>query len=408
MSFRTIAVIVAILLVAGGIGAYVLFQKPAQVAAAELEILQGEVEVWPTPQAHNLVASANMVLPATARVKTRAGSRAVLRFKSGSLIRIDENTEIALSDVSEVAGRGRVSFQVESGQAWARVRQLLETESFEVTTANTVAQVRGTSFNTRYHAPTTTVLVWQGIVGVQFRDPETRQVSGQLGEVLVGERKSVRLDPATPTVGIKPQDVTPAEVDDPWVVFNRTEDRKLDEATGVSAREPVSPETATTTATTTPAVTAPTVETRATLKLQTTPAPSPSASEQPKPAYVEPSPKPIATPKALEISYDGSSSIFVSDTIQFIATLVSSDGKRENATDRVQWAVSSTLGTITNDGFFTAKRSGTGRVTASLVAGSDILRASYPITVKDLPSSNPPPLEQPNPPSREYPYNLQY
>ncbi|MBI2624607.1 FecR domain-containing protein [Candidatus Parcubacteria bacterium] len=401
MSSRTIAVIIVILLVAGGIGAYMMFKKPTQVAAAELEVLQGEVEVWPTPQAKNLVASANMSLPATARVKTRPQSRAVLKFKSGSIIRIDENTEIALSDVSDVAGQSRVSFRVESGQAWARVQQLLETESFEATTANTVAQVRGTSFNTRYRAPTTTVFVWQGVVGVAFRDPETKQVSGQLGEVRVGERKSVRLDPSTPAVGIELRDVTPDEVDDPWVLFNRVEDRKLDKAAGPQASEPVLSEIATTTVTATPSATTPPVETQGKLKIQTAPAPPQPAPDQPKQEnkteYVEPAPKPTAIPKALEISYDGSSSIFAGDTIQFIATLVYSDGKRANATDRVQWAVSSVLGTITEDGFFTAKRAGTGQVTASLVADSNILRGSLPLTVKELSASNIPPANQPKP-----------
>lgn len=412
MSARTIAVIIVILLIAAGIGAYVLLKKPATVAAAELEILQGEVEVQPTPQARVLTASANMALPATARIKTKSGSRAALKFKSGSLIRIDENTEIVLADLSDVAGKSRVSFQVESGQAWARVRQLLETESFEATTANTVAQVRGTSFNTRYHAPTTTLFVWKGMVGTLFRDPETKQVDERIGEVRVGERKSVRLDPVTPAVGIQPRDVTPEEVEDPWVLFNRGEDRRLDEAEGIPVAEPVAPETATTTATTTPAVTASTVETRETPKIQ-----SPAATQQPAPPAAEPpreqprteEPRPPATPKTLEISYDGSPSIFVDDTIQFIATLIFSDGRRELATDRVQWAVSSFLGTITKDGFFRATRVGTGQVTASLVIGSDILRASYPITVRALPSPEQPqsPPEYPNgqqPPGEDHSY----
>lgn len=410
MPSRTLAVIIVILLVAGGVGAYLMFKKPASVAAAELEILQGEVEVQPTPQARSLLASATMALPATARIKTKPGGRALLRFTSGSLIRIDENTEIALSDVSDVAGKSRVSFQVESGQAWARVKQLLETESFEATTANTVAQVRGTAFNTRYHAPTTTLFVWKGVVGTLFRNPETKQVDERTHEVRVGERKSVRLDPSTSAGGIQPQDVTPDEVADPWVLFNRGEDRKLDEAEGIPVAAPIVPEVATSTPTTTPAATAPSVETRATLKIQ-----QPDATQPPSvvpPPAAEPrteTPKPAATPKALEISYDGSPSIFTGDTIQFIATFIFSDGRRELATDRAQWAASSALGTITKDGFFKAIRAGTGQVTASLVQGSDILRASYPITVKalPLPEQPQPPPEHPTdqqPSSEEIPY----
>ncbi len=413
MSSRTIAVIVAILFVAGGIGAYLILKKPASVAAAELEILQGEVEVQPTPQARSLVASAAMSLPATARIKTKAGGKAVVRFKSGSLIRLDENTEIVLAEIVETARSSRIQVNVETGQAWARVKQLLETDSFSVTTPNTVAHVRGTAFNTRYAAPTTTLFVWKGAVGIAFRDPETKQINTQLGEVRVDERKSVRLDPATPAVGIRPVDVTAEEAEVPWVVSNRAEDRKVDASQGVREEQEEMPETSGQATSTSPATSA---EDRAgKFNVSPTPRVEPQALE-PEPSLPETttSSKPDvqppalpAVPEALQITHDfpEDTVFFPGDSAAFSAWLVFADKRREGATDRVQWAVSSALGTITRDGFAKFNRAGTGAVTASLVLNGKILRISHPLTVKAAVQPAPPSeTEQPpGTPSEQYP-----
>ncbi|MBI3304787.1 FecR domain-containing protein [Candidatus Parcubacteria bacterium] len=403
MSSRTIFAIVAVLLVAAGIGAYFLFQKPAGVSAAELEVLQGEVEVQPTPQARSLVASAAMSLSATARIKTKAGGKAVVRFKSGSLIRLDENTEIVLAEVAETARASRIQVNLETGQAWARVKQLLETDSFSVTTPNTVAHVRGTAFNARYEAPTTTLLIWKGVVGVAFRDPVTKQINTRLGEVRVGERKSVRLDPETPAVGIRPVDVTVEEVEDPWVASNRAQDRKVDASQGVREEQEqvfgISGQ-ATPTPPTTPAE-----DQVEKFKLSPTPKVELQAHEpEPSPPKTTTSSKPDvglpvlpAVPDALEITHDfpEDTVFFPGDSANFSAWLVFSDRRREGATDRVQWAVSSALGTITKEGFAKFNRAGTGAVTASIVIEGKIMRASHAVTVKAVIQPPPPPKGEP-------------
>ena len=90
-----------------------------------------------------------MEIPQGAHVITGQSASVALRFASGSLIRVGENTEVALENLEQgaPAAKRKEKVRVVVGRIWARVMKLLgQTSSFEVVTKHAVAGVRGTAF----------------------------------------------------------------------------------------------------------------------------------------------------------------------------------------------------------------------------------------------------------------------
>ena len=154
------------------------------------------------------------------KVRTSEVGRAVITHDSEILTSLDSNSEVTLS-----LGEDGKSTKIElaAGATWSKVERALEQdEMYEVYTPTMVAAVRGTSFGVSLD-PTKSLVVTEGLVRAQQRDPETgepraeTEVLVQAGNTLedTGERFIVR-------------STTEADRDD-WYVENNPTDEPVGE-----------------------------------------------------------------------------------------------------------------------------------------------------------------------------------
>jgi ferric-dicitrate binding protein FerR (iron transport regulator) len=101
------------------------------------------------------------------QLRTQAGARLELRFGSGTIVRVGENSSLVLSEAPPMGGRFRAKLVF--GNFWAHVRKLLVGETFAVETENAVAGVRGTIFRVESGSDVEFVRVYEGRVHVESR-----------------------------------------------------------------------------------------------------------------------------------------------------------------------------------------------------------------------------------------------
>ncbi len=131
-----LSVLALIIMVAGIVAYPVFFSK---TITAQLYIDEGEVQVdtgngWQQ-------ATDEMELTVKDKVRTLAG-KATLILMEASVIRLGENTEISLDQLSKKA----ISLKQSAGETWNKVERLAGLESYKIETPTTVATVRGTGF----------------------------------------------------------------------------------------------------------------------------------------------------------------------------------------------------------------------------------------------------------------------
>ena len=103
-------------------------------------------------------------------VKTKESSRFEAKLRDGSMLRLSSNSQLALDQIrfdrSQPRRKKKVRAKLFFGKVWASVTSLFNAESsFEVSTPNAVAGVRGTKFTATTSADgETTVKVYGGKV----------------------------------------------------------------------------------------------------------------------------------------------------------------------------------------------------------------------------------------------------
>jgi len=80
------------------------------------------------------------------RLKTEPVSFCELQFTDFGIIRIQEDTEVAIADVYLVEEQNRVKVKLEEGKLLCKVRKLGKGDEFQVRTSTALAGVRGTEF----------------------------------------------------------------------------------------------------------------------------------------------------------------------------------------------------------------------------------------------------------------------
>ena len=132
-------------------------------------------------------------IPAGGSIQTFADSRASLRLPSGTLIRLAPETTVQIAGLTagNPAAQRKESIRMSVGRLWAKVSRLFGDESsFEVTTNNAVAGVRGTAFfveasgaNDRFTVDHGTIVVGNGGQNLTLDGPgATGSFSGGLSE----------------------------------------------------------------------------------------------------------------------------------------------------------------------------------------------------------------------------------
>jgi hypothetical protein len=89
-------------------------------------------------------------------VQTDASGLAEIKFKDGSLTRLDHDTVFTLDKLVNTTGKRQVEGTVSAGQTWNRVQKLSETESFQQKGNGATAAVIGTAFVTKCSLPSGT------------------------------------------------------------------------------------------------------------------------------------------------------------------------------------------------------------------------------------------------------------
>jgi hypothetical protein len=113
----------------------------AQAGTATLTILAGQVQVQP-PTGAFAAARDGQTVAVGSRVRTGAGSRAVLTFFDGSTATLDPDTEISLDRIESSGNQGGLLTGVglAVGRVWAQVTSLVERgSSFEVQAGSATA-----------------------------------------------------------------------------------------------------------------------------------------------------------------------------------------------------------------------------------------------------------------------------
>jgi hypothetical protein len=132
--------------------------------------VKGTVEVGAKEEGPWKKLKKNRRVPVGHFVKTGAGARAELKFSDGSVIRIGEDSVLAVNEAA-FSGKSKevqVKATLVGGKAWSKVSKLAgENARFEVQSDNAVAGVRGTIFRLNVDSEDATVVkVYTGSVAV--------------------------------------------------------------------------------------------------------------------------------------------------------------------------------------------------------------------------------------------------
>jgi len=174
--------IMAIICIAG----FVILTLTSDVVKAQLIIESGTVQVKHTGSWTE--ATSGMELYQSDSVRTGYNASASIILFKGSVIRLDNNTEITLKKIIQQEETS-VTIQQDAGRTWNTVQKISGIDNYEVQTPTTVASVRGTSFDVNVHANGITVVsVIKGMVNV------SKTENGTVFIVELNENWSITVD----------------------------------------------------------------------------------------------------------------------------------------------------------------------------------------------------------------------
>lgn len=162
------------------------------IATAILASVTGDVQVqknhvWQGAKSEDKIAQDDVI-------KTGSNSNATILFGSGSLMRVDANSEIALSNYSKDGDTWIIKINQIIGRTWNRVQKLVGSSVYEVNTPTAVATVRGTAFGIDANASGSAVTVDEGTVSAKLVDTKTpdRKI---ISEVQIHKQEQIEITP---------------------------------------------------------------------------------------------------------------------------------------------------------------------------------------------------------------------
>jgi len=150
---------------------FLFISTTSNVVDAQLIIENGSVQVkhfgsWAD-------ATNGMNLYQSDSIKTGDNTSASIIILKGSIIRLDENTEITLKEIIQ-EDKISVTIQQDAGRTWNTVQKISGIDNYEVETPTTVASVRGTSFDVNVDDEGVTIVsVIKGIVNISITENNT-------------------------------------------------------------------------------------------------------------------------------------------------------------------------------------------------------------------------------------------
>ncbi len=189
-----------------------------------LSITGGDVLVMKPGEQEWKRAEAGMTLGVDYKIKTQAGGKAAVTFFEGSVIELDENTEITLANLGLVDTTTNIKLKQAVGETISRVKKLSDAAStYEIETRAATMAVRGT---TVFTAVSTNETAFFGSIEGSFF------VTAQGKQTVVPDGKHVNVNPgeppgepepgATPTAAptTEPPTIPPTSAPMPDISFN--------------------------------------------------------------------------------------------------------------------------------------------------------------------------------------------
>jgi hypothetical protein len=158
------------------------------IAAGKAKMLEYGVKEWETAY-----SGTKMFLGDS--VKTSMGSRGVLQFFNGTVVRMDEDTEIVITDITKRSDVEKIGMTLNHGNVWINKVQTegVDESDFQVRTSHLQVSDVGTVFEVESNT-VETVRVIQGSVNVQILDTDEKKTL--LDTVQVGVGQEMNLDEA--------------------------------------------------------------------------------------------------------------------------------------------------------------------------------------------------------------------
>lgn len=187
---------------------------------AVLEIFEGPVSVMLPDREATEEARTGMPIPQGTIVSTGTTGRAQIIYPGGTVTRLDNSTTIKLTTFN--SQKYQIIVNIFQGKIWSRIKKLLGTESYETQTSNTVATVRGTSYE---HSVTEldedSILVLEGKVDFECTDYQNLKTS-------LNANKKAKVHCNTDTT-LESEDITPQDLQKDWVKFNTVKNNNLED-----------------------------------------------------------------------------------------------------------------------------------------------------------------------------------
>lgn len=154
-------------------------------------------------------------------IKTDATGMAEVDFPSGSVTRVAQDSEIVLQSFD--ASSGNTSVKINIGKIWSRVAKVLGKEDFQTESNNLIASVRGTSYGHELS------LDGKDIVTVAKSTVECDCKVNKPWQAYIPAGSVANYD-CTKNTQPKIFELTSSQMNDPWYLYNKDEDAKLDDA----------------------------------------------------------------------------------------------------------------------------------------------------------------------------------
>ncbi len=169
-------------------------------------------------------------------IQSDATSHATLHFPDGSLVRVQPDTKITLTEETFNKDSGTLTMRLRlwTGRVWCKVVNLATPNSlWEVKTSNAIAAVRGTAFGVEFKNGISRVMVTEHKVSVGIIDPKTERVLREEVVIVttntfmsIGDQQVSAM--AASEKVLVPQPMTPTMLKENWVQESKKADEQLD------------------------------------------------------------------------------------------------------------------------------------------------------------------------------------
>jgi len=166
-------------------------------------------------------AASGIALRANDAVRTLTDSQASIIFFGSSAVRLDQNTEVKISELLADKENTKVSLNQESGRIWNKVTKLSGFEDYSIETPTAVATVRGTGFDSKVTGKDSDITLIEGklaVDSIKKEDGKKTIVSSiELNENEAAKVEEKALDKIQKS----------AAVEDDWIKGNKQKDSKF-------------------------------------------------------------------------------------------------------------------------------------------------------------------------------------